>query len=238
MIFQFKRFSVKHDQCAMKVGTDAVLLGSWVDFSNHPQNILDIGSGSGIIALMLAQRSDVMQIDAVEIDESAYEQCVENFENSDWSDRLFCYHASFQEFVAEMHEDEESYDLIVSNPPFFTTANEISTSREKARFNSALPFEDLVEGVDLLLSENGVFSIVLPFESESDFILLANQFQLYPFKITRVKGNPNIPFKRSLMAFSRKDNFDLFEDELVIELERHQYTVDFQNLVKDFYLKL
>ncbi len=238
MIFQFKRFSVKHDQCAMKVGTDAVLLGSWVDFSNHPQNILDIGSGSGVIALMLAQRSNVTQIDAVEIDEDAHEQCVENFENSNWADRLFCYQASFQEFVAETYEDELEYDLIVSNPPFFNSTENITTSREKARFNASLPFEDLIEGVDLILSENGVFAVVLPNETETDFVLLAQQFQLFPFKITRVKGNQNSPVKRSLMAFSRNNNVVLIENELVIEKERHQYTSDFTALVKDFYLNL
>ena len=104
----------------MKVGTDGVLLGAWCAVDDFPDSILDVGSGTGLIALMMAQRTDAMTIDAVEIDEQAYEQTVENFEQSDWGDRLFCYHSSFQEFAEEMAEEEEQYDLIISNPPFYT----------------------------------------------------------------------------------------------------------------------
>ena len=103
----------------MKVGTDGVLLGAWTSLAHDPASILDIGTGTGVIALMLAQRSSAELIDALEIDEDAYEQAVENFENSDWGDRLFCYHAVFDEFVEEM-QDEEKYELIVSNPPFYS----------------------------------------------------------------------------------------------------------------------
>ena len=113
--FQFKQFKVNQDRCAMKVGTDGVLLGAWVDINTNTKSILDIGTGTGIIALMAAQRSNVQTIDALEIDDEAYEQAVDNFENSDWGDRLFCYHASFQEFVSEI---DEQYDLLISNPPF------------------------------------------------------------------------------------------------------------------------
>ena len=114
--FQFKEFIVAQDRCAMKIGTDGVLLGAWVDVPEHINSILDIGTGTGLIALQLAQRSDAEIIDALEIEPQAFEQAVENFENSPWSDRLFCYHASFQNFVSEI---DDKYDLIVSNPPFF-----------------------------------------------------------------------------------------------------------------------
>ena len=114
--FKFKQFTIEQDRCAMKIGTDGVLLGAWVSLKNNPFSILDIGAGTGIIALQLAQRSHAEMIDALEIDENAYEQCVDNFENSQWGDRLFCYHASLEEFVEEI---EDKYDLIISNPPFF-----------------------------------------------------------------------------------------------------------------------
>ena len=113
--FQFKQFSIFQEKAAMKVGTDGVLLGAWVQLKNNPFSILDIGAGTGLIALMMAQRSDAEVIDAIELNDDAYEQTVENFENSDWGDRLFCYHAYFQEFVAEINDE---YDVIISNPPF------------------------------------------------------------------------------------------------------------------------
>ena len=117
--FKFKEFTVQQDKTAMKIGTDAVLLGAWC-VSDFPDTILDIGSGTGVIALQMAQRFDAETIDAVEIDENAYEQTVENFEQSDWADRLYCYNASFQDFADEIGEEEETYDLVVSNPPFYT----------------------------------------------------------------------------------------------------------------------
>ena len=152
----------------MKVGTDAVLLGAWCSLSLYPDAILDIGAGTGIISLMLAQRSDAMTIDAVEIDEQAHEQCVENFELSEWGDRLFCYSASFNAFVDEMIEEEEQYDLIVSNPPFYSDAFETENeARNKARFTSSLSFESLISGAAKLLSESGIFSVIIPFKEES-----------------------------------------------------------------------
>lgn len=113
--FRFKQFSIQQDKCAMKVGTDGVLLGAWTSLEDNPYAILDIGAGTGLISLMLAQRSQATIIDAIEIDAEAYEQCVANFEQSIWNDRLFCYHAGLDEFVDEI---EDQYDLIVSNPHF------------------------------------------------------------------------------------------------------------------------
>ena len=115
--FRFKQFSVSQEYCAMKIGTDSVLLGAWARLDSQPNSILDIGAGTGVLALMLAQRSGAELIDAIEIDDAAYEQCVGNFEASDWGDRLFCYHASLDEFTEEI---EDQYDLIISNPPFYT----------------------------------------------------------------------------------------------------------------------
>jgi tRNA1Val (adenine37-N6)-methyltransferase len=229
----------------MKVGTDGVLLGAWCPIDNNPFSILDIGAGTGILSLILAQRSNAehpslqgelaQQIDAIEIDENAFEQCVENFESSPWGDRLFCFHAGLDEF---MEEPEDEYDLIISNPPFYTedykTENE---QRDLARFSDALPFKDLVEAVNLLLSENGIFAVIIPFKEEEKFIALAKEFELHPFKITRVKGTPTTEIKRSLLAFSKTQK-QTHVDELIIETARHQYTEEYIDLTKDFYLKM
>lgn len=234
--FRFKQFSVEQDRCAMKIGTDGVLLGAWTPIENNPFSILDIGTGTGIIALMLAQRSNAEQIDALEIDEEAYEQSVDNFENSPWSDRLFCFHAGLDEFV---EEPEDEYDLIVSNPPFYTDDFKSATEqRDLARFADAMPFEDLIEAADLLLSENGVFAVIIPFKEEENFLALAKDYELYPLKITHVKGTPTTEIKRSLLAFSRNENVNFTIDELIIETSRHQYTPEYIELTKDFYLKM
>ncbi|MCK8140687.1 methyltransferase [Flavobacterium sp. I-SCBP12n] len=219
----------------MKIGTDGVLLGAWTPISNNPYSILDIGTGTGVIALMLAQRSHAEQIDALEIDENAYEQSVDNFENSPWSDRLFCYHAGLDEFI---EEPEDEYDLIISNPPFYSEDYKSDNEqRALARFQEAMPFEDLIEAADLLLSENGVFSVIIPFKEERSFLALAKEYELYPFKITRVKGTPTSETKRTLLAFSRKEILDFVIDELIIETARHAYTPEYIELTKDFYLK-
>lgn len=236
--FQFKEFIVQQDKTAMKIGTDAVLLGAWCAVTVEVDSILDIGSGTGIIALMLAQRSDAMTIDAVEIDENAYEQTVENFEQSDWGDRLFCYNVSFQDFAQEMQEEDEVYDLIISNPPFYTDEFETENkARNKARFTSALTFEDLLFGVSKILSENGTFSTIIPHKEEDNFIQIAEKNKLFLNRVCRVKGNETSAIKRSLLTFSYQP-LELIEESLTIEIERHQYTQQYIDLVKDFYLKM
>ena len=229
-MFKFKQFSVKQAQSAMKIGTDSVLLGAWTPL-NHPQSILDIGAGTGLLALMLAQRCDALTIDAVEIDEQAYIECSENFEESPWGDRLFCYHASFEEFFTEM---DESYDLIISNPPFYSTDYK---TPEKARFSDALPSKQLLEGVSRLLAVEGYFSVILPYSESETFITLAATFGLFPQKITHTRGNEKSELKRSMMLFARKplpsDPIHIF----TIEKERGVYTDEYKELTKEFYLK-
>ena len=234
--FNFKQFSVEQDNCAMKIGTDGVLLGAWSPIPENCYSILDIGTGTGIIALMIAQRSNAEQIDALEIDENAYEQATENFENSPWDDRLFCFHAGLDELI---DEPEDEYDLIISNPPFYTENYKTEdTQRDLARFEDAMPFEMLIEAADLLLSENGIFSVIIPFKEEEHFLTLAKEFELSPIKITRVKGNPTSETKRSLLAFQRFPTTEIEIDELIIETERHVYTKGYIALTKDFYLKM
>lgn len=220
----------------MKVGTDGVLLGAWANLGHNPNSVLDIGAGTGIIAMMLAQRSDSELIDAIEIDNDAYKQCVENFENSTWSDRLFCYHASLKEFVDEV---DDKYDLIISNPPFYSKSYKSENiQRDLARFEDAMPFEHLIDSVSKLLSDNGRFSVIIPFkEEEENIISLASKKNLFPNKILRVKGNPTTEIKRSLIEFSFKEK-DTKINELIIETKRHLYTEEYINLTKDFYLKM
>jgi tRNA1Val (adenine37-N6)-methyltransferase len=234
-LFKFKDFNVQQDKCAMKIGTDGVLVGAWTSLEAGPNTILDIGAGTGLIALMLAQRCDAENIEAIEIDEAAYEQCVENFEASPWADRLFCFHAGLDELVDEM---AEPYDLIVSNPPFY--AEDVSSgdiSRDLARQNTALPFKELLQAAAQLLASNGSFAVIIPFKEELEFIDLAAQLGLYPQHITRVKGTPSSRIKRSLLQFSFNKK-ELLKDELTIEVERHQYTAAYSALTKEFYLKM
>jgi len=233
--FRFKEFTIHQDQCAMKVGTDGVLLGAWASLDKQPESILDIGAGTGLIALQLAQRSYAETIDAIELDDAAYEQCVANFEASPWGDRLFCYHAGFDEFVDEM---EDTYDLIVSNPPFY--AEDVASGnpfRDKARQSNSLPFDELVQGASKFLTEDGIFAVIIPFKEEEDFVGLAKHAGMFPNRITRVKGNPDTEFKRSLMEFSFHQNESII-DTLIIEEGRHQYTKEYVDLTQAFYLKM
>ena len=219
----------------MKIGTDSVLLGAWTLLKENPFSILDIGAGTGVLSLMLAQRSHAELIDAIEIDEHAYEQCVDNFENSSWSDRLFCYHASLEEFADEI---EDTYDLIISNPPFYSEDYKTENNqRDLARFTDAMPFNLLVESVSKLLSKNGVFSVIIPFKEEQQFIGLASKANLFPNRILQVKGSLTSELKRSLIEFSFSKS-EIERNELIIETSRHQYTADYINLTKDFYLKM
>ena len=234
--FKFKQFSVEQNRTAMKIGTDGVLLGAWSPIPENCYSVLDIGTGTGIIALMIAQRSNAEQIDALEIDENAYEQATENFENSPWDDRLFCFHAGLDELI---DEPEDEYDLIISNPPFYTENYKTEDEqRDLARFEDAMPFEMLIEAADLLLSENGIFSVIIPFKEEEHFLALAKEFELYPLKITGVKGTTTSEIKRSLLAFQRIAPTEIEIDELTIEIERHVYTEEYIALTKDFYLKM
>lgn len=231
--FCFKQFTVKQEKSAAKIGTDGVLLGAWTPLGNLPQAILEIGAGTGVISLMLAQRSENVHITAIEIEDNAFEECLYNFQQSLWKERLKIIHTDFKDF-----DSEQKFDVIVSNPPFYTeTYFAQNQARNHARNVSSLPFELLVEKANQLLNNNGIFSVILPFKEEQNFIRLAEKFQLYPFKVLRVKGNENTEIKRSLIAFS-KVNKTININNLIIEKERHHYTDAYISLTKDFYLKM
>ncbi|TDQ32401.1 tRNA1(Val) (adenine(37)-N6)-methyltransferase [Zeaxanthinibacter enoshimensis] len=239
--FRFKQFSLQQQRSAMKVGTDGVLLGAWTSVDHDPQSILDIGAGTGLVALMLAQRCGAELIDAIELDEEAYEECVENFENSPWGDRLFCYHAGLDEFVDEM---DETYDLISCNPPYFEPhsgkGNGDQTkdeARMKARQFNSLPFSELLASCARLLSEKGQCSFVIPYLAEEEFLSLAAENKLWPLRICRVRGRADTALVRSLLTLTFQKE-DLMVEELVIEKERHIYTEEYRRLTGDFYLNM
>ncbi|ARV12189.1 tRNA (adenine-N(6)-)-methyltransferase [Gilvibacter sp. SZ-19] len=233
--FKFKQFTVAQDRAAMKIGTDGVLLGAWTQIDHEADSILDIGAGTGIIALQMAQRSAAMTIDAIEIDDAAYEQCTENFEAAPWADRLFCYHAGLLEFTQEI---DDQYDLIVSNPPFFTADYKSGDEqRDQARFADALPFDHLVICAAKLLADKGSFAVVIPFNAADEFVALAAQVGLNLYRRCDVQGRPETPAKRSLLQFTKLQK-SLEQTSLIIETERHQYTEQYIDLVKDFYLKM
>ena len=232
--FQFKQFTVKQSNTAMKVGTDGVLLGAWTAL-NNAKSILDVGTGTGLIALMLAQRSSAELIDAVELNDAAYEQAVENFEASDWGDRLFCYHSALQEFSDEI---EDTYDLIVSNPPFYTsTYKQLDKNRAMARHTESLSYENLIEAVAKLLNKTGSCAFIIPFSEEENFVEIAKKHHLFLNRKTHVKGHETSMVKRSLLQFYFEEN-TLVSKQLIIEKSRHVYTSDYIRLVQDFYLKM
>jgi len=231
-VFYFKEFSVQQEASAMKVGTDSILLGSWVDLDIE-NTILDIGTGTGLLALMLAQRSDALQIDAVELDEHAYVEAVTNFENSTWSDRLFCYHASIQEFSVEI---DDKYDLIVANPPYFDPSNIVS-SRSIARQTHTLSHLALLKSTKLLLAPHGNAAFIIPFEMEDIFVKLAQNLGFFIQRITRVKDTENAGFKRSLLLFAF-EAVKPITSELILKNKDESYSKQFIELTKDFYLGL
>jgi tRNA1Val (adenine37-N6)-methyltransferase len=230
--FVFKQFKILQDKCAMKVGTDAVLLGSWVN-STDSKKILDIGTGTGIIALMLAQKSSAT-IDAIDIDASACMQALQNANNCKWNDRIHIHHISLQQFAGSTHH---KYDLIVSNPPYFVDSSKaLEESRTNARHTDQLPFDDLLNGVLRLLSTDGKFYVILPTKESLVFRDMAEKQHLFLTKLTRVITRTDKPEKRLLMKFEFTQN-ELKEDSIIIEKEsRHCYTDEYTELTKDYYL--
>jgi tRNA1Val (adenine37-N6)-methyltransferase len=218
----------------MKVGTDAVLLGAWTECGNA-KKILDVGTGTGVLALMLAQKSEAT-IWAIDIDKDSFIDAKENAYQSKWNNRLNVLNISMQEFTKENSND---FDVIISNPPYFTDAYKAKElSRNTARHTDELPFDQLIECVVKLLSEEGHFFSILPYNEAIQFKNMAAKNNLYLIKSTRVKTKPEKEPKRLLMMYSRKQQIQT-EDELVIELdERHHYTQQYIDLTKDYYLDI
>lgn len=230
-VFKFKRFSIRQSQAAMKVGTDGVLLGAWTTAEN-PKRILDIGSGTGLIGLLLAQRFPYAEITGIEIDKNAWMETEFNFAESPFSNRCKAVYSSLQNF-----KTDEKFDLIVSNPPFFKLTHSENSSRNIARQQLSLNFEDLLNYSEKLLHAKGNCAFILPFEAEEKFTHIAESVDLFPTKITRVKGNESAEYKRSLLLFSREKS-TVFRNDLIVETARNVYTDDYIQLTKEFYLKM
>jgi tRNA1Val (adenine37-N6)-methyltransferase len=231
--FEFKQFTIKQDKCAMKVGTDAVLLGAWTS-CRDAESILDIGTGTAVIALMLAQKCEAY-IDAIEIDENAFNQAVENANASKWSKRVNIHHISLQNFAAV---PRIKYDLIVSNPPYFIDSSKASdVERTKARHADMLPFADLVVGAKKLLSDKGRLCVILPLKEGALFRDIAESKGLYLSNLTRVRTTQDKQTeKRWLMQFEFKPS-SFSENSIVIEKDkRHEYSDEYKELTKDYYL--
>ena len=231
--FAFKQFLIKQDKCAMKVGTDAVLLGAWV-LPKGSKNILDIGTGTGVISLMLAQKTQA-KIIAIDIDEDAFEQSRQNVLESKFSNQIEVIHSSLQEFSKS---STQKFDLIVTNPPFFEQSLKSSDEqRSHARHADILPFDELIDGVLLLLEPKGKFNLILPTLEALKFRLLAEKKGLNLSKLLRVKSRVDKDVeKRHLMQFEFKPS-EFSENTIAIELEeRHQYTEEYKELTKDYYL--
>ncbi|MBL0104845.1 MAG: methyltransferase [Bacteroidetes bacterium] len=231
--FRFRQFTVHQDKCAMKVGTDAVLLGSWVD-PGVAKKILDIGTGTGLIALMIAQKSNA-EIDAIDIDEKAFEQAKENFRISPWFYRLNPIHQSFQQFA---NETTAQYDLIVSNPPFFAHASKPNEeSRLNARHTDSLTFDELLDGVRKLLQPYGDFILILPCKEGMEFMDKAQRKGLFCHHLVRIKTRADKQEKRLIMKFGYRFS-TLTEEEIVIQEEDGSFTKEYVALTREYYIQL
>jgi tRNA1Val (adenine37-N6)-methyltransferase len=231
--FAFKQFNVKQDKCAMKVGTDAVLLGSWIQ-PNGSTHILDIGTGTGVIALMLAQKTNA-SIVGIDIDVSATQQAQENVDESKFKNSITLFNTSFQDYVKTT---ALKFQLIVSNPPFFEQSLKSSDEkRSNARHADVLPFDDLLDGVIKLLDVKGKFCLILPTLEAEKFRNMAQKKGLYLSKLLRVKSRVDKDTdKRHLMQFEFTPT-EFSEETIAIEEdERHSYTQAYKELTKAYYI--
>lgn len=230
--FRFQHFTIEQQRAAMKVGTDAILLGAWAALSsNTASSILDIGTGTGIVALMMAQRFPDARIHAVEIDSEAAAEAAANFQNSPWHDRCQVTQTAIQNFA------HEPFDVIVSNPPWFRSGmRSDSAARSLARHDESLSAEDLITSAERLLSPSGRFAVVIPLKDDADFTKKAAALDLSCSRRTIVRPTPDHPPKRVLLEFGRGTT-ECAETEVSVERRRHEYTPEYAAMTRDFLLR-
>jgi tRNA1Val (adenine37-N6)-methyltransferase len=230
--FRFKKFTISQDKTAFKVGTDGVLLGACADLSGVSR-ILDIGTGTGLVALMTAQRSEA-DIVAIEPEAASYLQALENVRDSPWPGRIEVVNTKFRTYTSEVNG---KFDLIITNPPFFRDSlKNPDPARSAARHTDSLSSEEILEGTIALLNDNGSLQLILPYAEGNLFIAEANLFGLYCNRIIKVKPNPSGDVIRLILKFERVKK-QLSEKFLTIETGiRHRYTEEYKDITKDFYL--
>ncbi len=237
-MFRFKRFHIDDSRCGMKVGTDGVLLGAWAASLPPHSSILDIGTGSGLIALMLAQRFPNAQILGIDIDSAAVSQAQENFAASPWSNRLQAQCISLQDFSHPSGGVGGGFCLIVSNPPFFQNSlKNPNEARALARHTDTLSYEDLLSHAAALLCPQGLFCVVLPIEAEQTVLEEAKEYNLQPIRSCKVRGNERKPYKRILLEFCKTtEEQTCFHETLTLEDTPNHRSEAYQTLTQDFYL--
>jgi tRNA1Val (adenine37-N6)-methyltransferase len=232
--FQFKQFRIHQEKSAMKVNTDGVLLGAWSRVEGA-KTVLDIGAGTGLISLMIAQRSEAI-ITGIEIEKNAAEEANQNVQNSLWNNRISILHTSFQDFASTT---QLIFDIIVSNPPFFSNSlKNTNPHLSIARHNHLLPFPDIITGAKKMLSENGNLSMILPFTSTKEFVEKALIENLFLTRLTEIKPFPDKKLNRCLLEFGKKQKALEKTQISVFNHSRADYTDEFKILARDFYLKL
>lgn len=231
--FTFKQFHIDHSRCAMKVGTDGTLLGAWAALPPHAKKILDIGTGSGLIAIMAAQRHPTAKITAIDIDKDCVMQATENAVASPWAERIEVIESPLQEY-----SPEEKFDVIISNPPYFADSmHSPDKQRTTARHTASLSFKELTDGVLRLLAENGLFAVILP-TTESELLLSASRGRLFTWRRCEVWSTPESGARRIMLELKREPPKDLAQKEKIIIEQggRHVYSEEYKALTADFYL--
>jgi len=235
--FQFRQFKIKQEKSSMKVCTDSCLFGAFIAGKIehrfiHPKRILDIGSGTGLLSLMIAQKSNA-KIDAVEIDENSFYQATENFNESAWNQRLQTFHADIKSFTTSL-----KYDLIISNPPFFENdLKSISKNKNIAKHHDGLTFQELILSIKNNLESNGNFAVLLPFHRVEYFKRIAAENDFYLKEELWIKQTPKHYFFRGMLFFATKPDL-IISKEFTIKDESGNYTNDFNFLLKDYYLNV
>jgi tRNA1Val (adenine37-N6)-methyltransferase len=245
--FQFKQFRIEQDLCAMKVSTDACIQGAWASswLQQHCYNsdvkILDIGTGTGLLSLMLLQLHPGSSVDAIEVNEDAFLQANKNFSSSPWTDKLAVYHNSLNEYVAKMGNapKNKQYDFIICNPPFFHNHLQAQQkARNDARHSISLSKDDLARAVSSLLDEQGLFCVMYPCTEWNDWLQVSKDHGLYALSTIEVRPRVTTKPNRVIGLFSKKNNQPSETETLVIYEENKNYTEQFKALLQPYYLAL